>query len=237
MAGVSAAKPKELLSLGSKPLLQWAIEEAIDAGAEEIIVVTSPRKPEIDQFVAEARLRCRVPLRTVIQVEPVGFADAIGIACCDDDAMILLPDTLFYPSSPMKRLSDTVKTGVDIAIAAEEVAPGEAPLYGIFDFDPVTHAIHGIVEKPAVADAPSRYAVGGRFALSRNMMGFLRANLADHLGTGAETPLTPILNAAISEGLVDKVVITLSNEVRWDCGKPTGYLEACRRMTEPSSPC
>jgi len=102
MASVTRDLPKELLPVAGKPLLQWTLEEAAAAGIERAVVVTSPDKPQIAQFLSD-RPTIRPSVHLVIQPEPRGLGDALTCArpvLGGDDVAVLLPDNLFAPPSP-----------------------------------------------------------------------------------------------------------------------------------------
>lgn len=224
---------KELLPVAGKPVLQWALEEAEAAGAVEIVVVTSPLKGDLNDFIHSFAATFGVPIRTVEQAISTGLAPAVALAGSSEDALIVLPDTLYCPASPLERLSDALIEGAGIVIAANEVDASEVGLYGILDVQPSTGRIVRIVEKPLPEFAPSRWAVAGRMALSAPVMAFLGAFLDGSAVGGVEIPLTPVLNAAIANGVSAKMVAVKSEEIRYDCGSPEGYDSARRALERP----
>lgn len=223
MAETTAGGPKELLKIDGKPLLRYAIEEAGAAGAERIIVVTSPAKPAIEEFVETAKAWCAVPITALIQPTPNGLAPAVAMAGGQDDAIVVLPDTLYHPASPTRRLAEAIQAGSDAAMAVETVTDELVGRYGIVEPGQLPGSVVRVFEKPQIEDAPSRWAVAGRYAFSARFMRFLQEARMNQAG---ETQLGPVINQALEVGLTASMVPLIEGEFRRDCGSAQGYAAA-----------
>jgi UTP--glucose-1-phosphate uridylyltransferase len=222
MVDLTGGNAKELIDLGGRPILQWVIDEARGAPVSSIIAVSSPLKPDLTEFLR----RSEPDVTVVMQDPPRGLAPAIACAGAASPVLICLPDTVFLPQSPARRLIEALETGADIVIAAQEVPPEMIPKFGILDWDPQTQVIKAIHEKPKLEDAPSRWAVAGRLALSLEAYEFIR-DLSDlALEKTSELYLSPILNRAISAGFWSVGLPLLPEERRLDCGDPAGLVTA-----------
>lgn len=220
MAEVTHRRPKELLTVGGRPILQWVVEECFEAGAERTVVVGSQRKPEVDAFVLSLEDE-RVSV--VHQPEPLGLADAVRRGLSPGSAVLVpMPDYLFPFANPSKSLANTVCTGAYGAVAASEVALERVSMYGIVGIAS-DGTVTAIVEKPSSAQAPSRWAVTGRFALS--------AEAAEELAQtdSAYANLSELFAAALKKGLRIEAHRTMAGEA-FDCGDPEGYRAAAATL-------
>jgi UTP--glucose-1-phosphate uridylyltransferase len=208
------------LTVGGKPILQWVVEECLEAGAEQVVVVGSTRKPEVDAFVTGLQDE-RVSV--VHQPEPLGLADAVRRGLSSGKAALVpMPDYLFLSANPSKSLASAVCTGAYGAVAASEVALERVSMYGIVGIAR-NGTVTAIVEKPAPAQAPSRWAVTGRFALS--------IEAAEELARtdSAYTNLSELFAAALKKGLRIEAHRTMAGEA-FDCGDPEGYRAAAATL-------
>lgn len=221
MAQITHGRPKELLSLGRRSVLQRIVDEALEADADEVIVISSPQKPELD----EAALS--IPkVRVVHQTEPRGLADAVLTVESEDDVLVMLGDCAFHGGSPSPRMATLVFRGIDGCIAVEEVSDDEVSRYGICEVDGMG-SIRRILEKPSPMDTSSRHAVAARFAFTPGVWSHLRQIYAE-LGGPPDLPLTPILQRAIDTGVELKAVAVQPGQTRADCGTPEEYASARR---------
>ncbi len=225
MSGVTDGRPKELLPLGKRSVLARIIDEALDAGAEKVVVVTSPAKPEIAEAVS-AMPRVQI----AVQNDRLGLAHAIACADVCGDSMIALGDVVFHDSSPLERMSRLIERGIDGAVAVEQVDESKVGSYGIVEIDEGIGAVRRILEKPRSDETPSRWAVAGRYALSRPLMErlgeYVRTALRD--APGNEVDLTGFLNALVGAGADIRAVALTLEQQRLDCGSPSGYEQARR---------
>lgn len=240
--------PKEMLPLVDRPLIQYAVDEAREAGIEEFIFVTAAGKNPLEDYfdsaaVLERRLhdsgktgalealqRSRLPeghLAFLRQSAPRGLGHAVGLArqlVGDEPFAVLLPDDVI--KAPRGALCQMVEahamTGGHI-VATMEVSPEQVSAYGVID--PMqtsgrTLRARRLVEKPRVDQAPSNDAIIGRYVLEPSIFTRLAA-----LGPGAggELQLTDAINADIQTTLVSG--FRFEGE-RFDCGSVQGFVQA-----------
>ena len=243
------ALPKEMLPVVDKPLIQYAVQEAISAGAQELIFVTGRSKNSImDHFdkayelEAELEQRGKTKLLEMVQeILPPGItcifirqAEALGLghavlcawpAVGDEDFSVILADDLIDGKlrpclAQMQRVYQEYGTSV---IATQQVPKEEISSYGVVDTQPVAPGlgeIRRIVEKPKAEDAPSNLAVVGRYILTPRIFKLLERTPR---GAGGEIQLTDAISMMIQE----QTVLAYEFEgKRYDCGSKLGYLEA-----------
>lgn len=217
--------PKEMLTVADKPLIQHVVEEALEAGIEELIFVTSPHKKLLEQhFEPHAALEealeakgknallakvraASLPdgaVKTAYQDEPLGLGHAIWCAkdlIGNEPFAVLLPDVLALcpkGKSCTKQIVDIYNQTGGNVIAVEDVPEDQVDKYGIVDPGEESNgaiAVKGLVEKPDPADAPSTMSVIGRY--------ILQPEVFDHLskhekGAGGEIQLTDALDKLIA---------------------------------------
>lgn len=242
------AMPKEMLPVVDKPLIQYAVEEALDAGIEEFVFVTGRAKQAIEDhfdvsFELEHTLRQRGNermLKIVHDVLPaqgrVAYTrqgDALGLGhavlCArelvgDEPFAVLLADDLFLSAKPcMRQLVETYeKTGGSV-IAVMEVPPDQTNRYGILDIDSDDGelvGVKGLVEKPKPAEAPSNLSIIGRYILQPDIFDFLAEK---RTGAGGEIQLTDSMARMIGGKPFHGLRV---QGKRFDCGDKLGFFEA-----------
>lgn len=244
------ASPKEMLPIVDKPLVQYAVEEAVAAGIERIVFVTNESKRAIeDHFDTNFELETRLALagkhallemvRSVIpagvtplyirQPAPLGLGHAVLCAkpiVGDEPFAVILADDLMDGQGGAPCLKEMVdiyhETGHSV-VAVEEVPRELTHRYGIVSSDdiaPNPFRLTGIVEKPKAEEAPSTQAVMGRYVLSPRVMTLLEQVRP---GSGGEIQLTDAIAALLAE---DVVLAYRFAGRRYDCGSKLGYLEA-----------
>lgn len=221
MMAVTGGAPKELLTLGGVPTIARVIGEARQAGIERLVVVSAPDKPALDDFLRDYRVEI------VHQTTMRGLADAIACADVDDDAVVLLGDGAYLGGSPLARMAELLEKGIDGAVAVESTDDDGTRRYGIVDVDEWRGGIRKILEKPGPEATTSRWAVAGRYALSRPLMAFLSEAVAAHEGH-EEIGMTAVLNAATEAGFDLKAVALGPEMRRVDVGTPEEYEAALR---------
>jgi UTP--glucose-1-phosphate uridylyltransferase len=174
-----------------------------------------------------------IKVESVVQAEPLGLGHAVG--CVeqalgpDEDAIaVLLPDDLVLPTGVLETMSKVrAKRGGSVLLAFE-VEPNEISAYGVLDVEPVADTnnpnvlrVKGMVEKPKAEDAPSPFAVTGRYVLDRAIFDALRRV---ERGVGGEIQLTDAIALLIDEG--HPVHAVVHRGARHDLGNPGGYLKA-----------
>ncbi|CUH39872.1 UTP--glucose-1-phosphate uridylyltransferase [Jannaschia seosinensis] len=241
--------PKEIMTLVDRPLIQYAIDEARDAGIEEFIFVTSRGKSALSDYFddnpileAELKRKKKDKLLDVLhktnmengQIAYVRQAHALGlghaVACArrlihDEPFAVILPDDVIASEkSCLAQMVDAhAETGGSM-VAAMEVAEDRISSYGILDVDDSSKQamrVRGMVEKPATEDAPSNLAVIGRYILSPNVMRHLGGLDA---GAGGEIQLTDAIAREIDGD--DGVYGFRFEGQRFDCGSKDGFLQA-----------
>lgn len=242
------AMPKEMLTVVDRPLIQYAIDEAREAGIEEFCLITGRGKDSlIDYFdiayELEATLRERNKLDTlkalepssieagslvaVRQQEPLGLGHAIWCARSfigDDPFAILLPDDIVKSgTSCVKQLVDAYNQTGGNVVAVTEVPREHTNRYGILEVgadDGRLVEVKGLVEKPKPEDAPSNLSIIGRYVLTADVMKHLSKL---EKGAGGEVQLTDAMAKTI--GHVPFHGLRYEGE-RFDCGNKIGFLEA-----------
>jgi UTP--glucose-1-phosphate uridylyltransferase len=240
------AMPKEMLTVVDRPLIQYAVEEALEAGIEQMIFVTSPGKAMIeDHFKVARALEATLAARgkstaalegtnlppgaiaTVLQPEPLGLGHAVWCAreiVGDEPFAVLLPDDLMVgrPGCLSQMVAAYERVGGNI-LCAEEVPAERTASYGIVTpgaRDGALTEVQGLVEKPSPAEAPSTLGVVGRYILQSEIMEILGAL---GKGAGGEIQLTDGMAALI--GRQPFHALTFDGQ-RHDCGDAKGWLIA-----------
>jgi len=247
----SKAVPKEMLPVMDRPLIQWAVEEAVAAGATRMVFVVNRHKHAIqDHFEPAFELETKlaqsgrhellkavqatapkgVEMVFVIQAEPRGLGHAV---LCAEPAVgresfaVILPDDFIYsPQSPgamAQMVAEHARHGGSV-IAVEPIDPQLTERYGIVRSDAETGRIHAMVEKPKPEAAPSNLAIVGRYVLSGEVFDLLRATTP---GAGGEIQLTDAIAGLLGR---DGVFAYRFHGKRFDCGSKLGLVQATLRL-------
>mgnify|MGYP003634743230 CR=1 FL=1 len=240
------ASPKEMLPIVDKPLIQYAVEEAIAAGATKLIFVTGSSKRAIeDHFDTDAELEqaltdsgkhdllqsiqgivpSGVSCIYIRQGKPLGLGHAVLCArpaVGNEPFFVHLADDLIAGSPGcLAQMAKEYEDHGGSVIAVETVAPERTSSYGIVDVDAGNRSrITQIVEKPKPADAPSNSGVVGRYLLSGDIFDKLET-IGE--GAGGEIQLTDGIAALLDES---PVYAYSFDGIRYDCGSKLGYLQA-----------
>ena len=245
---VTKASPKEMLPIVDKPLIQYAVEEAAAAGITEMIFVTGRNKRAIeDHFDKAYELETELErkrkdallgmVRSVLpegahciyirQAEPLGLGHAVLCArpvVGDDAFAVILADDLMDSQPPaMARMAQVFSREGASLLGVEEVPRDQTQSYGIVTVERPgvdIARIHGIVEKPKPAEAPSTLAVIGRYVLTPRIFELL-GELTP--GAGGEIQLTDAISQLLSH---ERVLAVRLPGRRFDCGSKLGYLQA-----------
>ncbi len=228
MRGVTGGAEKELLPVGGRSVLGHVMREALACGPREVLVVSSKSKPGVEELVRDlGDPRARV----VFQDSPRGLADAV--ARCDarrETVLALMGDAFYGGDSPSARLVETLEARKAWACVAVREVPREAvERYGVVRFALEDGRVTEVVEKPPAANAPSRWAVAGRFGFSPEAMRLLHAMSADWRD-GREMTLSDLLREGLRTRQAVYAVPILESEVLFDCGSPEGYAEALEAL-------
>jgi len=248
------AIPKEMLAIIDKPLIQYAVEEAVSVGAEEIIFITSHTKDAIENHFSsypelEERLRSSNKLHLlgklkpsyledlkfsyVNQEEQKGLGHAISLAkdlVGDEPFSVLLPDDLFISSpSCLQQLASSYNEHGNTTIAVNVIDKKNIHKYGVIDPGDnklINNEVNvfNIVEKPSAKDAPSDIAVCGRYIFNPSIFKFIETVKPDSSG---EIQITDAIQLLLEKENVKAIVY---DGKKFDCGSKTGYVEATIAM-------
>ena len=244
--------PKEMLPIIDRPLIQYAVDEAVEAGCDTLIFVTNRYKHAVADYFDKAYeleqkleragkleqlelvrnvLPSHVRAVFVTQAEALGLGHAVLCAkpiVGDEPFAVLLPDDLIWNRGPgaLKQMADAAETTGASIIAVQDVPHDQTGSYGIVATDAFTGRegrIRGIVEKPKPEVAPSNLAVVGRYVLDSRIFALLEGTVP---GAGGEIQLTD----AIAALLLEKPVHAYRFKgTRFDCGTHIGLIEATIR--------
>lgn len=241
------AQPKEMLPIVDKPTLQYIIEEAVDSGIEEILIITGRNKKSIedhfdksielelelekkgkDDLLAEVRkISDMVNIHYIRQKEPKGLGHAIYCAKSfigKEPFAVLLGDDIVYAEKPcLKQMIEVYQEYKTSILGVQEVPVEDVSKYGIVagkHIEGRVYKVKDLVEKPAVKDATSNVAILGRYIINPALFDIL-----EHVepGKGGEIQLTDALKELVQQ----EAIYAYSFEGRrYDVGDKQGFLEA-----------
>ncbi len=242
------ASPKEMLPVVDKPLIQYAVEEALAAGATRLAFVTGSSKRSIeDHFDTDHELEAELErkgnkkllaaVRDIVPAsatclyirQPAALGLGHAVLCAraavgDEPFYVHLADDLIDADVPCLAQMQEVYAATEASVVAVQSVPREhSDRYGIVETDPISNrraAIRGIVEKPTPAEAPSNLAVVGRYLLTPAIFDLLAET---GRGAGGEIQLTDAIAALLAS---EKVFAYEFQGTRYDCGTKLGYLKA-----------
>lgn len=238
--------PKEMLTVVDKPLIQYAVEEALEAGIEQIIFVTGRGKGALEDhfdisYELEATMRARGKSLAILdgirqkpgspvyvrQQEPLGLGHAVWCAreiVGDEPFAVLLPDELMVGKPGfMKQMVEAYNTVGGNVIGALEVPDSETDKYGIISpgaIDGRLTEVTALIEKPAKGTSPSNLMIPGRYILQPEVMRILEGQ---EKGAGGEIQLTDAMAQLIGNQPFHG--FTFDGQ-RYDCGDKAGYIQA-----------
>ena len=240
------AMPKEMLTVVDKPLIQYAVEEALEAGIEQIIFVTGRNKSALEDhfdisYELEDTMRARGKSLDAIsgirmkpgspvyvrQQEPLGLGHAVWCAreiVGDEPFAVLLPDELMVGQPGfMKQMVEAYNRVGGNVIGALEVTDAETDKYGIISpgvVDGRLTEVTALVEKPKRGTAPSNLMIPGRYILQPDVMRILETQ---EKGAGGEIQLTDAMAQLIGKQPFHGFTF---DGRRYDCGDKAGYIQA-----------
>ncbi|HEX7801669.1 MAG TPA: UTP--glucose-1-phosphate uridylyltransferase GalU [Pseudoxanthomonas sp.] len=244
--------PKEMLPIIDKPLIQYAVDEAVEAGCDTLIFVTNRYKHAVADYFDKAYeleqklerggkleqlelvrnvLPSHVRAVFVTQAEALGLGHAVLCAkpiVGDEPFAVLLPDDLIWNRGPgaLKQMADAAESSGASVIAVQDVPREQTGSYGIVateTFSGREGRISAIVEKPSPQTAPSTLAVVGRYVLSSRIFDLLESTTP---GAGGEIQLTDAIATLLAEHPVHAYRF---RGTRFDCGTHIGLIEATIR--------
>jgi len=241
------AQPKEMLALIDKPIIQYVVEEAVQSGITDIIIITGPRKraiqehfdpsPELEEFLLEhgkteqveniRKISRMARITYVLQDRALGLGHAIQCArphLQDGPFAVLFGDDVMVSNVPVTR--QLIKCHHDrlaSVLSVMQVPEEQVEQYGIIGgtaVDGRTYEISAMVEKPSPDQAPSRLAIDGRAILEPDIFDAIDNT---EPGKGGEIQLTDAINRMRTRR---KVYAYRHEGTRYDVGTPTGYVKA-----------
>ena len=243
---VTKTVPKELLPILNIPLIEYAMNEAREAGIERFIFVSSPEKKSIiNYFRKDKKLESYLKnkkssllkgiekniisddsLIEVVQEEPLGLGHAIWCARdhIDGPFAVILPDDLIISKvACIKQMIGAYQDHKSNIVAIQEVESVDISKYGVIDYDNNEknyYFIKNMIEKPSINNAPSNLAIIGRYILLPNVLNALSEK---KIGFGGEIQLTDAIKNTIKK---EGVIGYKFDGNRYDCGNVIGALEA-----------
>ena len=245
--------PKEMLPVVDRPLIQYAVDEAIEAGCDTLVFVTNRYKHavadyfdkayELEQKLERAGKQEQLELvrnvlpegvRAVFVTQPEARGLGHAVLCArpvvgDEPFAVLLPDDLIWNrgDGALKQMADHAEASGAAVVAVQDVPRSQVSSYGIAtvpDFENRSGRIRGIVEKPRSEEAPSTLAVVGRYILPAAIFQELERTGA---GNGGEIQLTDAIAALVAKG--ERFDAFRFHGSRFDCGTHIGLIEATIR--------
>ena len=244
---VTKSQPKEMLPLVNKPLIQYAVEEAVNSGIEQVILITAMGKHAIEdyfdrsfelEYVLEQkgetellqemrRLSNLVNICYIRQKEQLGLGHAVLIArdiIADEPFAVLLPDDVIDSRVPaLKQMIEVYEQRGTSVIAVERVSPQDTVKYGIIEPREISHRLYQVLslaEKPEPQEAPSDLGIVGRYILVPEIFDALAATPPGRI---KEIQLTDALQRLLKQQVISACEF---EGVRYDTGTPSGWLEA-----------
>ncbi len=244
------AMPKEMLPIVDKPTIQYIVEEAIESGIEDIIIVTGKGKRAIEDhfdnaFELEANLMekskfellekvqalSKVDIHYIRQKEPKGLGHAVWCArnfIGNEPFAVLLGDDIVQAEIPcLKQLINQYEQTLSSVIGVQEVPDNQTNRYGIIDPSEKfgrRYEVNCFVEKPEIGTAPSNLAIMGRYILKPEIFMFLEKQ---HKGAGGEVQLTDAIEQL---NRIQRVFAYDFEGQRYDVGEKFGFIQTTIEM-------
>ncbi|MBT6251460.1 MAG: UTP--glucose-1-phosphate uridylyltransferase GalU [Nitrosomonadales bacterium] len=242
------AIPKEMLPIIDKPLIQYAVEEAIDAGFDELIFITGDTKRAITEhfdfkpdlnisnltqdkkiFLSEMHriIPDHISCKYIVQKEPLGLGHAILQAKeavgGDPFAVVLADDLIDAKQGALKQMLDHYKDEDSSIVSVQKIQKSESVNYGIIECNKGSESlvkITNIVEKPTPENAPSNFGVVGRYIFCNKIFSLLEKI---SVGVGNEIQLTDAIKLLLETNPIFGYEF---NGTRYDCGTKLGFIKA-----------
>lgn len=243
------AMPKEMLPIVNKPLIQYGVEEALEAGLKQIAIVTGRNKRAIEDhfdisFEMEQQIlgtdkeqylkgvrdlidNCTFSYTRQIQMKGLGHAILTGQTLIGDEAfaVVLADDLCLNPEGDgvLQQMIKLYKQFRCSIVAIQEVPHADTAKYGVIDGEMIRddiYRVHSMVEKPKPEDAPSNLAIIGRYILTPDIFDLIAKT---EPGKGGEIQITDALMKQAQDGCV---IAYKFKGKRFDCGSVEGYIDA-----------
>ncbi|MEM4997253.1 UTP--glucose-1-phosphate uridylyltransferase GalU [Priestia sp. SB1] len=239
------AMPKEMLPIVDKPTIQYIVEEAIESGIEDIIIVTGKGKraiedhfdyaPELENnlvskekfdILEKVRQSSNVDIHYIRQKEPKGLGHAVWCArkfIGDEPFAVLLGDDIVQAETPcLRQLMNQYEQTLSSVIGVQTVPDNQTHRYGIVDptsNDGRRHQVNTFVEKPVAGTAPSNLAIMGRYVFTPEIFKFLEEQ---EIGAGGEIQLTDAIQKL---NQIQRVFAYDFEGTRYDVGEKIGFIK------------
>ncbi len=242
---ITKAKPKEMLTVVDKPIIQYVIEDLSEAGVDNILIVTGRGKSAIENhFDKNADLECKLEKSGKLEIleeirrinnlanifytrqkEQKGLGDAIycGKEFIGDEYFIAMVGDTIYTGNVVKKMLETYEKYKCSVIVLERVPMESVSKYGVIDGEDLGDGVYSIkdmVEKPPIEKAPSNLIITGAYLLSPKIFEHLENTKP---GRGGEIQLTDAMRSLLEE---EKIVGVIVDYKRYDIGNIRGWLEA-----------
>jgi UTP--glucose-1-phosphate uridylyltransferase len=251
---VTKAMPKEMLPVLTKPLIQYGVEEAMDAGMNTMAIVTGRGKRAIEdhfdvsyelehqikgtskeKMLADIRYiidKCTFSYTRQVQMKGLGHAILTGETLIGDQPFaVILADDLCVNDNEgvLTQMVELYKKYQCSIVAIEEIDPSQTDKYGVIageEIEPGIYRVSTMVEKPSPADAPTNMAIIGRYILTPDIFDIIRTTKP---GKGGEIQITDALMEQAKSG---NVIAYKFRGKRYDCGSIDGYVQATIELYE-----
>jgi len=244
---ITKSQPKEMLPLVNKPLIQYAVEEALSSGIEQIIIVTAlgknaiedyfDRSFELEYFLAQKgetrllqemqELSGLINVCYIRQKEQLGLGHAVLATrdiIADEPFAVLLPDDIIESKVPvLKQMLEVYEQYKTSVVAVERINSEDTVEYGVIESKEIsrrTYQVLSLVEKPEPVEAPSNLGIVGRYILTPQIFNALKVTQP---GTNQEIQLTDALQLLLKK---QAIYACEFEGVRYDTGTPLGWLKA-----------
>lgn len=224
-AALNLGMAKELLSLGGTPVIGHALAEAARAGFDSAIVVLSPNKDQIREFLAKTEPP--LPVEIAVQPKPLGVGDAVLRGWQGEPVAVLLPDDVVLASTHWSSLVELHRRDGAAALCVRVVPFDQTSRFGIAECD--GDRVIGLVEKPRPGTSASNLAIFGRYVVTDAVIEGLRG-----LRPKGELELTDGFGAAVSVSPGVRAV-RFDDEI-YDCGTPDAYAASMSRFAAVQTP-
>lgn len=218
--------PKVMLPLLETPVIQLVVQEALQAGIEEIILIVSPEGNMIRDYFDNSPGPWQGKIQYIIQPEAKGLGDAIYCAresVGNEPFLVLFGDSVFLRENPSRKLIDNMILTGHAALAVQEIPDEDIPRRGVLDAETLgdsRYRIKGMVEKPSLEEAPSNLGFIARAIFHPSIFNALAQVPPDKKG---EIQLTPAVCQLLSLETIEAIAI---KEDRLDIGNPSSYTKA-----------
>ena len=241
---------KEMLPIIDRPNIEYLIREAKNSGIEEVIIIVSKSKPEIEDYfkrnielenilISDGKIKEAneikeiaelVKIKFVLQEKPIGLANALYVAKQEingEDFALILGDDLIYSDGvpALKQLIDAYEKYDSNIIGVQKVDHDKVNKYGIVapksDIKGSTFELSDLVEKPKIEDAPSDYAIIGRYIIKNNLFNYIESLKP---GKNNEYQLTDAFKMSLKDN--NSICACVIDGERFDIGDKKGFVEA-----------